>query len=43
MGSRTPREGLETAFRSYVLELSKTDKQFKAVWEEVKLEGIQDD
>ena len=42
IGASSPREGLETAFRNYLLTLRQTDPKFAEIWEKVKEEGIED-
>lgn len=42
LGSASPRDGLERAFMSFVLDLARESPQFSATWEEVKEEGIED-
>ena len=38
----TSRDGLETAIRSYVLQMAQTDPKFSEVWEQVKNEGVEE-
>lgn len=37
----SPRDGLETAVRDYVIQMAKSNDTFAQVWEEVKTEGIE--
>lgn len=42
IGASSPKDGLERAFMTYVLDLAKTDTNFAASWQSVKEEGIQE-
>ncbi|MEM8804745.1 MAG: hypothetical protein AAGF01_01685 [Cyanobacteria bacterium P01_G01_bin.38] len=43
IGSKSPREGIETGFMNYVLDLNQKDSRFAEIWEKVQNEGIDDD
>lgn len=43
IGSSSPRDGLERAFMTYVLDLGRNDQKFAEIWQSVKEEGINDD
>jgi hypothetical protein len=38
----TSRDGIETAIRAYVLQMSQADAKFSEVWEQVKNEGVEE-
>ena len=40
-GMTNTRDGLETAVRDYVTQMSKSNQNFAEIWEEVKKEGIE--
>ena len=42
MGSKSTREGIETALRHYVFDLNQKDTRFSKIWEQVQTEGIED-
>jgi prophage antirepressor-like protein len=42
MGSKSTREGIETALRQFAFDLSQKDSDFAKIWNKVKEEGVTD-